>query len=55
MIKIPKVEGTLKCEQHRTISVINHITKIIVKVITEKIRIIVLPIKLSVLVFDSVS
>ena len=38
MIKIPKVEGTLKCEQHRTISIINHITKIILKVITERIR-----------------
>ena len=38
MIKIPKVEGTLKCEQHRTISIINHITKIILKVITERIK-----------------
>ena len=31
MIKIPKVDGTLKCEQHRTISIINHIAKIILK------------------------
>ena len=38
MINIPKMEGTLKCEQHRTISIINHITKIIFKVITERIR-----------------
>ena len=38
MIKIPKVEGTLKYEQHQTISIINHITKIILKVITERIR-----------------
>ena len=38
MIKIPKVEGTLKCEQHRTISIINHIAKIILKVTTERIR-----------------
>ena len=38
MIKIPKVEGTLKCEQHRTISIINHITKTILKVTTERTR-----------------
>ena len=38
MIKIPKMEGTLKCEQHRTISIINHITEIILKVKTERIR-----------------
>ena len=38
MIKIPKVEGTLKCEQHQTICIINHIAKIILKVITERIR-----------------
>ena len=27
MIKVAKVEGTLKCRQHRTISIINHIAK----------------------------
>ena len=32
------MEGTLKCEQHRTSCIINHVTKIILKVITERIR-----------------
>ena len=35
---MPKVEGTLKCEKHRTISIINHIKNIVLKVITERIR-----------------
>ena len=38
MIKVAKVEGTLKCKQHRTISIMNHIAKIILRVITERIR-----------------
>ena len=38
MIKIPKVEGTLKCEQHRTIGILNHIAKIILKVLTKRVR-----------------
>jgi len=38
MITIPKVAGTLKCEQHRTISIINHKAKIILRVIIERMR-----------------
>ena len=38
MIPIPKVAGTRKCEQHRTISIINHTAKIILRVIIERMR-----------------
>ena len=33
-----RLQTNLKCEQHRTISIINHIAKIILKVLTEIIR-----------------
>jgi len=32
------VEDNLKCEQHQTIDIINHITKIVLEVITERVR-----------------
>ena len=38
MITIPKVAGTLKFEQHRTISIINQMAKIILRVIIERMR-----------------
>ena len=38
MIEIPKIEGTLKFEQYQTISIINHIAMIFLKVMTERIR-----------------
>ena len=38
MIIIPNVAGTRKCEPHRTISVINHMAKIILRVIIERMR-----------------
>ena len=38
MITIPKVTGTLKCEQHRTTSIMNHMAKIILRVIIERMR-----------------
>ena len=38
MITIPKVAGTRKCEKHRTISIINHMAKIILRVIIERMR-----------------
>ena len=37
-IKIPKVNGTLECGKHRTISIMSQITKIILRVITKRIR-----------------
>ena len=38
MITIPKVAGTRKCEQHRMISIINYMAKIILRVIIERMR-----------------
>ena len=38
MITIPKVAGTRKCEQHRRISIINHMAKIILRVIIKGMR-----------------
>ena len=38
MITIPKVAGTRNCEQHTTISIINHMAKIILRVIIERMR-----------------
>lgn len=37
-IAIPKKAGTTDCEQHRTLSLMSHITKIILKVILERIK-----------------
>ena len=38
MITMPKVAGTCNCEQHRTISIVNHMAKIILRVIIERMR-----------------
>ena len=38
LITIPKVKGTAKCEKHRTISSISHVTKLVLKVIMNRIR-----------------
>ena len=37
-IPIPKKVGAVECEQHRTLSMMSHITKIILKVILARIR-----------------
>ena len=42
-IPIPKNAGTLDCNKHRTISIMNHITKILLKVILNRIRNKILP------------
>ena len=42
-IPIPKTQGTLECSNHRTISIMNQITKIILRVILYRIRNKILP------------
>ena len=37
-IALPKVEGTLECGKHRTISIISQVTKIMLRVILKRIR-----------------
>lgn len=37
-VVIPKIAGTLQCNKHRTISIMSHITKIILRVILTRIR-----------------
>ena len=37
-ITIPKVKWTAKCEKHRTISLMSHVTKLVLMVIMNKIR-----------------
>ena len=37
-IALPKVEGTLECAKHRTISIISQVTKIMLRVILKRIR-----------------
>ena len=37
-ITIPKVKGTAKCEKHRTISLMSHVTKLVLRVIMNRIR-----------------
>ena len=37
-ITIPKVTGTAKCEKHHTISLISHVTKLVLRVIMNRIR-----------------
>ena len=37
-ITIPKVNGTAKCEKHRTISSMSHVTKLVLRVIMNRIR-----------------
>ena len=37
-VALPKVEGTLECSKHRTLSIMSHITKILLRVILKRIR-----------------
>ena len=37
-ITIPKVKGTATCEKHRTISLMSHVTKLVLRVIMNRIR-----------------
>ena len=37
-ITIPNVTGTAKCEKHRTISLMSHVTKLVLMVIMNRIR-----------------
>ena len=37
-IKLPKVDGATKCEKHRTISLMSHITKLVLRIVINRIR-----------------
>ena len=37
-IAIPKKSGALECDQHRTISIMSHITKILLRIIMQRVR-----------------
>ena len=37
-IKLPKVNGATKCEKHRTISLMSHITKLVLRIVINRIR-----------------
>ena len=37
-VALPKVEGTLECNKHRTLSIMSQITKILLKIILKRIR-----------------
>ena len=37
-ITIPKIKGKAKCEKHRTISLMSHVTKLVMRVIMNRIR-----------------
>ena len=37
-ITLPKISGTSKCELHRTISLISHVTKLILRILLERFR-----------------
>ena len=37
-ITTPKVKGIAKCEKHRTISLMSHVTKLVLRVIMNRIR-----------------
>ena len=37
-ITIPKVKGSAKCEKHRTLSLMSHVTKLVLRVIMNRIR-----------------
>ena len=38
LITFPKISGTTKCEKHRTISLMSHITKLIQRVVMNRVR-----------------
>ena len=35
---LPKISGTTKCEKYRTISLMSHITKLIIRVVMNRVR-----------------
>ena len=37
-ITLPKVEGTLECKKHRTISIMSQVTKILLRIILKRVR-----------------
>ena len=37
-ITLPKVNGTIKCEKHRTISLMSHVTKLVLRIVINRIR-----------------
>ena len=37
-IGLPKVNGTIKCEKHRTISLMSHVTKLVLRIVMNRIR-----------------
>ena len=37
-ITLPKVNGTIKCEKHRTISLMSHVTKLVLRIVITRIR-----------------
>ena len=37
-ITLPKVNGVTKCEKHRTISLMSHITKLVLRIVINRIR-----------------
>ena len=37
-ITLPKVNGATKCEKHRTISLMSHITKLVLRIVINRIR-----------------
>ena len=37
-IKLPKMHGTIKCEKHRTISLMRHVTKLVLLIVINRIR-----------------
>ena len=37
-ITLPKVNGTIKCEKHRTISLMSHVTKLVLRIVINIIR-----------------
>ena len=37
-IPLPKVNGTIKCEKHRTNSLMSHVTKLLLRIVINKIR-----------------
>ena len=37
-IALPKVNETIKCENHRTISLISHVTKLVLRIVINRIR-----------------
>jgi len=37
-ITLPKISGTAKCEKHRTISLMSHVTKLILRIVINRVR-----------------